>query len=95
MAAVQILVTGGVQGVGYRAWCRRKALSLDVRGFVRNLDDGRVEVHAEGEARAIDQLVVACWQGPAHATVDDVVTAAKAVRGASDFVIAHDAARPE
>jgi acylphosphatase len=95
MAAVQILVTGGVQGVGYRAWCRRTALSLGARGFVRNLDDGRVEVHAEGDARLIDQLVAACRRGPTHATVDDVVTAAKPERGAVDFVIAEDASAPE
>ncbi len=56
-------VSGRVQGVFYRATCVRKAQSLGVRGFARNLDDGRVEVLACGEAAAVEALVAWLWEG--------------------------------
>ena len=93
--AKQILVSGVVQGVGYRAWTRRTAKQLGVRGFARNIDDGRVEIHAEGDARAIDALVAACRRGPTYASVDDVVQVACKPRDAVDFVTLDDAAAPE
>src|SRR5688572_11224637 len=93
--AAQILVTGIVQMVGYRMWTTRTARALGVRGFVRNLHDGRVEIFAEGHAKAIDALVTQCWQGPSGARVDDVTRAARAPRGATDFVQVADAAAPD
>jgi acylphosphatase len=95
IVARQILVSGVVQGVGYRAWTERTARALGVHGFVRNLDDGRVEIFAEGDARDVDALVVACWKGPPHAAVDDVAQTAKAPRGATAFHHVDDAAAPE
>ena len=88
MAAMQILVSGVVQRVGYRAWTRRTAKELGLHGYVCNRDDGRVEIHAEGDAKALDALRTACWKGPAHAVVDDVMATAEDERGATDFVIA-------
>lgn len=45
-----------MQGVGFRWWTRARALELDLVGHARNMDDGRVEVVAEGEPAAIDRL---------------------------------------
>lgn len=49
-------VTGMVQGVGFRWWVKSKALELGLVGFARNLDDGRVEVCAQGESEAVETL---------------------------------------
>jgi acylphosphatase len=65
-------VSGRVQGVFYRATCVRKAQSLGVRGYARNLDDGRVEVLACGEAAAVDALVAWLWEGSAASKVTAV-----------------------
>lgn len=54
-----VLFSGEVQGVGFRATARRFAAGRPLAGYVRNLADGRVELVAEGEAAAIDGLVVA------------------------------------
>ncbi len=94
-SAAQILVTGIVQMVGYRMWTTRTARGLGLYGFVRNLDDGRVEIHAEGDTKAIDGLVAQCWHGPTGARVDDVVKVAKSARGATAFVQVGDASAPE
>jgi acylphosphatase len=69
MMATRFLIEGRVQGVGYRDWCRREALSRGLRGTVRNLPDGRVEVVVAGSAEETDAFLEACRQGPPAAEV--------------------------
>jgi acylphosphatase len=69
---VRIHVSGRVQGVWFRASARERALELGLDGEARNLADGRVEIHAEGPAEAIDSFLVWCGRGPAGARVDTV-----------------------
>ncbi len=66
---VHLLITGRVQGVWYRASTQRQALSLGLRGWVRNLRDGRVEALAEGSRPALEQLIQWCHAGPPLAHV--------------------------
>ncbi|HRW17676.1 MAG TPA: acylphosphatase [Dermatophilaceae bacterium] len=54
---VTVFVRGHVQGVGFRWWTRSRALELGLVGHARNLDDGRVEVLAQGPPAAVDTLV--------------------------------------
>ena len=70
--AKRFFVSGSVQGVGFRFFAERTALSLGVSGYVRNLYDGRVEVYAIGNAEQIDALKNALQRGPRMATVDRV-----------------------
>jgi acylphosphatase len=56
MERVTIFVRGRVQGVGFRWWTRARALELGLVGFARNLDDGRVEICAQGPRPAIERL---------------------------------------
>ena len=67
-------VSGRVQGVFYRATCVRKAQSLGLTGFARNLGDGRVEVLACGEQAAVEQFVEWLWVGSPASKVTDVAT---------------------
>ena len=66
------LVSGRVQGVGYRAFVRRHALDLGLAGYVENLVDGRVEVVVEGRQSDLDRLIVELRRGPAHAQVREL-----------------------
>ncbi len=65
-------VSGRVQGVGYRAYAARVAFALRLSGGASNLEDGNVEVVAEGPAHALDRLESALGQGPRLARVDAV-----------------------
>ncbi|ESQ22583.1 MAG: acylphosphatase [Acidilobus sp.] len=56
-ACKRIRVTGWVQGVGFRAFVRRKALMLGLTGYAKNMPDGSVEVVAQGEETAIERLI--------------------------------------
>ncbi|HEX7030572.1 MAG TPA: acylphosphatase [Gammaproteobacteria bacterium] len=65
-------VSGKVQGVFFRAATRNRAQSLRIRGYAKNLDDGRVEVLACGEEKDVEALIDWLWQGPPAARVDRV-----------------------
>ena len=87
MRAVHVLVSGRVQGVCFRASTRDQATRLGVRGWVRNLEDGRVEGHFEGEAAAVDELVRWCHEGPPSARVEHVVVEAAEAAGHDAFEV--------
>lgn len=62
--ARRYFVRGRVQGVGYRWFVEAAAAELDLTGYVRNLDDGRVEVYAVGPAEKLSELAGRLWKGP-------------------------------
>ena len=66
------MISGRVQGVGYRDWMVAQARALGVDGWVRNLPDGRVESLASGDDAAIQALLRACRRGPQHAAVSHI-----------------------
>lgn len=68
----RIIVTGRVQGVAYRAFAQSAALREGLRGGVRNLRDGRVEVEVEGAKHAIEAFIRSLKAGPPLARVDDL-----------------------
>lgn len=72
--AHQLLITGLVQGVFFRAETQKKARSLGLTGWVRNCDDGSVEIVAEGPEQKLKELEQWCWKGPPKAAVESVKT---------------------
>ena len=63
---------GSVQGVGFRNFVRSRANAQRVTGWVRNLDDGRVEAVFEGEKADIERLIEICKRGSVFARVNDI-----------------------
>lgn len=83
-------VRGRVQGVGYRFFAQRVAVTLGLRGYVRNLPDGAVEAVAEGPRGALDLYLRRLWDGPYGARVDAVETSWGEATGAfGGFSIRH------
>jgi acylphosphatase len=70
--ARKFLISGEVQGVGFRYFAQRSSARHQVRGYVRNLEDGRVEVHAEGPPTAVEAFRQDLAAGPTHASVAGV-----------------------
>jgi len=66
------LIDGRVQGVFYRASTYEKAQQLGVKGWVRNLSDGRVEALVQGSEEQIEEMVDWFWQGPSYSRVSSV-----------------------
>ena len=73
LVARRIIVSGRVQGVGFRYFVLDAARRDGVTGTVQNLDDGRVEAVVEGDRDAVDRFERAVRRGPAGARVDDVI----------------------
>ncbi len=71
-ASARILVKGRVQGVGYRYYILRHAQELGLRGHVRNLTNGDVEIIAEGDRQMIERLIGYAERGPVFAHVQDI-----------------------
>ena len=72
MSAARFVVSGKVQGVFFRASTRDRAQALGLRGFAKNLPDGRVEVLVAGDDAAIDELAAWLREGPPMARVEDL-----------------------
>lgn len=69
---LHLIIQGKVQGVFFRASTKEKARELGLRGFVRNKQDGTVEVIAEGDKTQLQKLADWCHIGPDHSIVDRV-----------------------
>jgi len=72
MKTIHIIVTGRVQGVGFRYFTIARAKSLGIRGWVRNLPDGSVETLIHGQDEAIDEMIGLLREGPLTAVVADL-----------------------
>ena len=68
----RLIITGRVQGVGYRDWALATGQQLGVTGWVRNRTDGSVEALVVGDERAVGQMIAACRRGPRLARVDEI-----------------------
>jgi len=81
LIAAEVVVSGDVQGVGYRAFTQRAAKDLDLSGWVRNLYDGRVQVEVEGPRAKVEELLARLRRGPSLAAVSDVSVTLKTPTG--------------
>ena len=86
-AAVDVVVSGRVQGVAFRAYAQQEAARLGVTGWVRNEPDGSVAGHFEGEPAAVEALVDWCRAGPRMARVQRVVRREGTASGARTFEV--------
>ena len=85
--ALRYTIRGRVQGVGYRYFTQRIALRLGVRGWVRNLRNGDVEVHAEADNTTLADFRRELERGPSSSTVDEVTEAQAVADNYSSFEI--------
>lgn len=89
---LHIVISGLVQGVGYRQWLREKALAAGLTGWVRNRADGTVEAIVSGPPETVEALAAEARKGPRGARVADVdsreAPASPAGHASADFVIA-------
>ena len=73
MREIYLKISGRVQGVGFRRWTERQAQKIgDISGWVRNAEDGSVEIFMRGADEKIEQMVLSCYHGPLLARVDNV-----------------------
>lgn len=76
-----VLISGKVQGVGFRNFTQRNAKKLGINGYAKNLANGKVEVVAEGEKLQLNALVELLWRGPRVSKIDDVKIEERSITG--------------
>lgn len=69
---IKLSISGRVQGVYFRKFTKQKADELGIKGVVRNCDDGRVELIAQGNALSLELFTQKCRKGPIMARVDNI-----------------------
>jgi acylphosphatase len=86
---VRAIITGRVQGVGFRAFVEREARARNLKGWVRNRRDGSVEAVFCGSPEIVDDMLAACRRGPSYSRVDhvNVEAATEATPQGSGFAV--------
>jgi len=80
-----VFISGKVQGVGYRYYTSRQAQALKLKGWVRNLPDGRVEAVFAGQRATVDKMIKWCYGGSPNAIVTDVAVQIEDWEGLEKF----------
>jgi acylphosphatase len=85
MAAIRLVISGRVQGVGFRAFVAHHAARRDIKGWVRNRRDGTVEALLIGDETGLTEVEAACRRGPRLASVQAVERLAAEDDGSAEF----------
>ena len=87
--AVRLYIEGTVQGVFFRAFIKENAERYNLKGFVRNLEDGRIEVFLEGNSDDVNKMIEVCKSGPKHSQIRKVEEKEEKFQGLKEFKILH------
>ena len=89
MKCIHLIVSGRVQGVFFRANVKNKAIELNLNGYAKNLENGNVEVVAEGDENKINELIEFIKQGPGIAKVENIKINHKEPENFKSFEVIH------
>lgn len=87
--SIRLYISGIVQGIFFRGFVKENAERYNVKGFVRNLEDGRVEVFLEGEVEDVKKLIELCKKGPRHTEIKHVEMRLEKFQDLKNFKILH------
>ncbi|MCA9488007.1 MAG: acylphosphatase [Nanoarchaeota archaeon] len=87
--SVRLYISGTVQGVFFRGFIKENAERNNVKGFIRNLEDGRVEVFLEGNPDEVRKMIEVCKKGPRHSQIRKVEEKQERFQGLKSFKILH------
>jgi acylphosphatase len=87
--SVRLYIKGTVQGIFFRQFIKENAERYDVKGFVRNLEDGRVEVFAEGDIENVEKMIELCKVGPRHSRIENVEIKEEKFQDFKEFKLLH------
>jgi len=87
--SARLYITGTVQGVFFRAFIKENAERYNVKGFVRNLEDGRIEVFLEGNVDEVNKMIELCKKGPKHSQIKNIEIKPERFQNFKVFKILH------
>jgi acylphosphatase len=87
--SVRLYIDGTVQGVFFRRFIKENAERFNVKGFTRNLEDGRIEVFLEGNVDEVKKMIDLCKKGPRHSQIRNVEEKMERFQGLKNFKVLH------
>lgn len=87
--SIRLYITGVVQGIFFRNFVKENAERYNVKGFVRNLEDGRIEVFLEGNMDDVKKMIEICKTGPKHSKIEKVEEKDENFQDLRDFKVLH------
>jgi acylphosphatase len=87
--SIRLYITGVVHGIFFRGFVKENAERYNVKGFVRNLEDGRVEIFLEGNHEDVKKMIELCKKGPRHSEVKHVEMRVENFQDLKTFKILH------
>jgi acylphosphatase len=87
--SVRLYISGIVQGIFFRNFVKENAERYNVKGFVRNLEDGRVEVFLEGNVDDVNKMIEICKTGPKHSQIKNVEEKEERFQDFKTFKVLH------
>ncbi len=87
--SIRLYITGTVQGVFFRGFVKENAERYNVKGFIRNLEDGRIEVFLEGNAKEVNKMIELCKKGPKHSMIRNVEEKPERFQDMKGFKVLH------
>lgn len=87
--SVRVYIEGIVQGIFFRGFVKENAERYNIKGFVRNLEDGRLEVFLEGDNEDVDKMIELCKKGPKHSDIKNVEVKPERFQDFKTFKILH------
>jgi acylphosphatase len=87
--SVRLYISGIVQGVFFRDFVKENAERYNVKGFIRNLDDGRIEIFLEGDVDDVNKMIEMCRTGPKHSQIKNVEAKEETFQDFKNFKVLH------
>lgn len=87
--SIRLYINGIVQGIFFRNFVKENAERHNVKGFVRNLDDGRIEIFLEGNIEDVDKMIEICKTGPKHSQIKNVEEKEEKFQDLKTFKVLH------
>lgn len=87
--SVRVYINGIVQGVFFRAFIKENAERYNVKGFTRNLEDGRIEIFLEGDSENVNKMINLCKKGPRHSKITHVEIKPEKFQDFKTFKVLH------
>ena len=87
--SVRLYITGLVQGVFFRQFVKENAEKYNIKGFIRNLEDGRIEIFLEGAIEDVDKMIEICKKGNKHSQINKVEIKEEKLQDFKEFKVLH------
>ncbi len=87
--SVRLYITGTVQGVFFRGFIKENAERYNVKGFTRNLEDGRIEIFLEGDSNDVNKMIELSKKGPKHSQIKNIEIKPEKFQSLKNFKVLH------